>query len=127
METSQIINIVLVVLCAAAYGVQLYFKTRGSVFESASQLISEIESSGLLGAEKMAFVVSKLFAMIPAPLKTVFTESRLRELAQQVFDNMKKYALERAKAIDDKNKTEAIKPDADPETSSDEEVVESTE
>ena len=104
METSQIINIVLVVLCAAAYGVQLYFKTRGSVFESASQLISEIESSGWLGAEKMAFVVSKLFELIPAPLKTVFTESRLQELAQQVFDNMKQYALERAKAMDDKNK-----------------------
>lgn len=107
METSQIINIVLVVLCAAAYGVQLYFKTRGSVFESASQLISEIESSGLLGAEKMAFVVSKLFEMIPAPLKNVFTEKRLRELAQQVFENMKQYALERAKAADEKKKENA--------------------
>ena len=116
METSQIINIVLVVLCAAAYGVQLYFKTRGSVFESASQLISEIESSGLLGAEKMAFVVSKLFEMIPAPLKNVFTEKRLRELAQQVFDNMKQYALERAKAADEKKqKEENTEPAAEPE------------
>jgi len=110
MEKSQILNIVLVVLCAAVYGVQLYFKTRGSVFESATQFISEIESSGLLGAEKMAFVVSKLFELIPAPLKSVFTEARLKEIAQEVFDNMKKYALERAKAIDEKNK----KPEDEP-------------
>lgn len=102
MDKSAVLNIVLVVLCAGVYGVQLYFKTRGSVFESATQLISQIESSGLIGADKMAYVVSKLFAMIPVPLKTIFTEKRLQELAQEVFENMKQYALERAKAIDKK-------------------------
>lgn len=102
MDKSTALNIVLVVLCASVYGVQLYFKTRGSVFESATQLISQIESSGLLGADKMAYVVSQLFAMIPVPLKTIFTEKRLQQLAQEVFENMKQYALERTKAIDKK-------------------------
>ena len=85
MTTAQIVNIVLVVLCAAVYGVSLYFKTRGSATEAATQFIAEIENSGLIGAEKMAYVVSQLYAIIPAPLKAVFTEERLRILAQAVF------------------------------------------
>ena len=100
MTTAQIINIVLVVLCAAVYGVSLYFKTRGSAAEAATQFIAEIENSGLIGAEKMAFVVKQLHELIPAPLKVVFTEERLRILAQEVFDNMKKYALEYFERID---------------------------
>ena len=93
MDKSVILNIVLIVLCAALYGLRLYFKTKGSVFEAASQFIAEIESSGLVGPEKMAYVVSRLFALIPIPLKSIFTESRLQEIAQEVFDTMKEYAL----------------------------------
>ena len=100
MTTSQIINIVLVVLCAAVYGVSMYFKTRGSATEAATQLIAEIEESGLIGKEKMAYVVSQLYLLIPSPLRAVFTEDRLRVLAQEVFDNMKNYALEYLKRID---------------------------
>jgi len=104
MTTAQIINIVLVVLCAAFYGVCIYFKTRGSATEAATQLIADVEQSGMLGKDKMAFVVSQLYDLIPAPLKTVFTVERLQILAQEVFDNMKIYALEYLKRIDDKDK-----------------------
>lgn len=104
MTTAQIINIVLVVLCAAAYGVSLYFKTRGSATAAATELIAEIEKSGLVGPEKMAYVVSQLYAIIPAPLKAVFTEERLQILAQEVFDNMKEYALKYLERIDEKDK-----------------------
>lgn len=103
MTTSQIINIVLIVLCAAVYGVTLYFKTRGSATEAAEQLIAEIEQSGLLGKDKMAFVVSRLVEMIPFPLRSVFTVARLQELAQEVFDNMKRYALEYLSRLDSKD------------------------
>lgn len=107
MTTAQIINIVLVVICAAVYGISMYFKTRGSATEAASSLIAEIEQSGLVGKEKMAYVVSQLYELIPAPFKTVFTEDRLRVLAQEVFDNMKKYALEYLERIDEKDKEPA--------------------
>lgn len=106
MTTAQIVNIVLVVLCAAVYGVSLYFKTRGSATEAATQFIAEIENSGLIGADKMAYVVSQLYAIIPAPLKAVFTEARLQVLAQEVFDNMKQYALEYLQKLDEKDKKE---------------------
>jgi len=101
MTTAQIINIVLVVLCAAVYGISLYFKTRGSAAEAATQFIAEIENSGLLGPEKMAFVVGQLVGMIPLPLRTIFTAERLQEIAQEIFDNMKQYALEYLKRIDE--------------------------
>jgi len=106
MDKSMIVNLVLAVLCAAVFGARMYFKTRGSVFEAASQFIAEIEATGLLGSEKMAFVVRQLIALVPVPLKSVFTEERLEELAQEVFDNMKQYALERAKKMDEKKKEE---------------------
>ena len=114
MDKSVIINLVIAVLCAAIYGAKVYFQTRGSVFEAASKLIAEIESSGLIGKEKMAFVVGKLVELIPIPLKSVFTLERLETLAQEVFDNMKQYALEYAKRIDDKNaeKEDQEKPEA---------------
>lgn len=108
MTTAQIINIVLVVLCAAVYGVGLYFKTRGSAAEAATQFIAEIEDSGLVGAEKMAFVVGQLVGMIPFPLKSVFTAERLQELAQEIFDNMKQYALEYLRRIDEEQETPDI-------------------
>lgn len=103
MTTAQIVNIVLVVLCAILFGVELYFKTRGSATEAASHLIAEIEQSGMLGKDKMAYVVSQLYELIPAPLKTVFTPDRLQVLAQEVFDNMKKYALEYLDKLDKKD------------------------
>ncbi len=106
MTTAQIVNIVLVVLCAVLFGVELYFKTRGSATEAATHLIAEIEQSGLLGKDKMAYVVSQLYELIPAPLKAVFTPDRLQILAQEVFDNMKKYALEYLQKLDDKDKPE---------------------
>lgn len=106
MTTAQIVNIVLVVLCAAVFGVSMYFRTRGSATEAATSLIAEIEKSGLVGKEKMAYVVSQLYALIPVPLKTVFTEDRLRILAQEVFDNMKEYALEYLAELDKKGKEE---------------------
>ncbi len=106
MTTAQIINIVLIVLCAAVYGVSLYFKTKGSAAEAATQFIAEIENSGLVGPEKMKFVVEQLVEMIPAPLKTVFTAERLQILAQEVFDNMKKYALEYLARMDAEDKQE---------------------
>ena len=100
MTTAQIINIVLVVACAAVCGVCLYFKTKGSATEAATQLIAEIEQSGWVGKDKMAFVVGKLHELIPAPLKAVFTVDRLEVIAQEVFDNMKEYALEYLQRID---------------------------
>lgn len=94
MSTIEIINIVVIVLAAALFGIMMYFRTKGSAVASATEFIALIEDSGLVGKDKMAFVVSQLYQLIPAPLRTIFTEERLEILAQEIFDNMKQYALE---------------------------------
>ena len=51
------------------------------------------EETNLIGSEKMALVVSKLHAMVPAAFKAYFSEERLEKMAQWVFDWMRKYAV----------------------------------
>ena len=94
MNFIEIVNIVIIVLCSAVFGVMMYFRTKGSATASAAEFIALIETSGLIGKDKMAFVVSKLCEMIPFPFRSIFTPERLEQIAQEVFDNMKKYALE---------------------------------
>lgn len=90
-----------------------YFRT-SSVFRGfIAQLIadaewafSEVEKAG---NEKMAWVISKLYGYIPAVLKPLFPESKLREIVQMVFDKIKDFAdlqVERLKTAYEKEKAE---------------------
>jgi arginyl-tRNA synthetase len=93
------IDIILVVLCAAIYAVLLYFKVRGNVLGAVSELIALAETTGLTGSEKMAQVVHGLSEKVPAPLKKVLNDQCLENIAQRVFDWMRRYADEYAKTI----------------------------
>ena len=93
MDTMQIIEIVVCVLCVIGYVVLAYFKVRGNVVEMVSELIAAAEATGLAGSDKMAMVVSKLFELVPAPFKAVLTEKMLQTIAQRIFNWMKQYAL----------------------------------
>lgn len=94
MDFISVLEIVVVVICAITYGFMLFFKVRGNVLGAVSELIALAEASGLTGAEKMAQVVDALYAKIPAVLKKIFTPERLQNIAQTVFDWMRKYADE---------------------------------
>lgn len=104
MDTSTILSIVMAVLFAAAAGLELYFRTKGSASKMARELIAFIENSGLTGSEKMSYVVESLYNEIPAPLRTIFTVDRLRTLAQEIFDTMKQYALKYIDQIEKRKK-----------------------
>ena len=91
-----------------------YFRT-SSVFRGfIAQLIadaewafSEVEKAG---NEKMAWVIAKLYERyIPAFLKPLFPETKLREIVQMVFDKVKDFAdlqVERLKTAYEKEKAE---------------------
>ena len=91
----------------------LYFRTSSVVRGFSAQLIadaewvfSEVEKAG---NEKMAWVISKLYGYIPAVLKPLFPESKLREIVQMVFDKIKDFAdlqVERLKTAYEKEKAE---------------------
>lgn len=88
----KVIDIIVMVLCVLGYAVMAYFKVRGDVIGAVSELIAAAEATGLAGSEKMAQVVSRLAEMVPAPFKTVLTQSVLQKIAQAVFDWMREYA-----------------------------------
>ena len=93
MDYVQIINVVCYVLCVILFAVMLFFKVRGNVVGAVSELIAMAEETDFAGSEKMAIVVAKLSQKVPAAFRGILSEERLQEIAQWIFDWMRKYAL----------------------------------
>lgn len=89
----EILEILVPILCAVFVGLSCYFRVKGNLTVAVAELIATAEASGLTGPEKMDQVVSGLYAMVPAALKKVLNERQLKEIAQFIFDWMRKYAL----------------------------------
>ena len=114
MDWQLLINIAAgVALILSAFLIE-YFKT-SSVFRGfIAQLIADAEwvfaEVEKAGKQKMDWVIAKLYERyIPAFLKPFFTESKLREIVQIVFDKVKDFAdlqVERLKAAYEKEKAE---------------------
>ena len=109
MDIDQIINIASFVLTVLIFAWGLYEQVKGKAAASASAFIAQVESSGLVGKEKMALVVDWLYELIPAPFKRILNKTALEKLAQTIFDYMKKYANAYIEAKKGKGK-EAYKP-----------------
>ena len=79
MNVFDILEIVIVALCAITYGFMLYFKVKGNVLGAVSELIALAEETGLAGSEKMAKVVDELYEKVPGPLKRVLNKECLEK------------------------------------------------
>lgn len=90
----DVLEIVVVVLCAITYGLMLYFKVKGNLMGAVSELIALAESTGLAGSEKMAQVVDAMYSKVPAPLKKILNKTCLEKIAQTIFDWMRRYSDE---------------------------------
>ena len=86
MNVFDILEIVIVALCAITYGFMLYFKVKGNVLGA--------EETGLAGSEKMAKVVDELYEKVPGPLKRVLNKECLEKITQTIFDWMRRYTTE---------------------------------
>ena len=73
MNTSEIINIVLVVLGVIITLFTYYFKIKAKLESSISGSINDAEIAGVDGKEKMKRVVDDLYSLVPAPYKMIFT------------------------------------------------------
>ncbi len=100
MSFSEILSIIVTVLCALACGLMFYFRVRGNVFGAVSELIALAETTGLTGPEKMDQVVAGLAKIVPGFLRGILTDARLKKIAQWIFDWMRKYANEYKKAFE---------------------------
>ena len=94
MNVFDILEIVIVALCAITDGFMLYFKVKGNVLGAVSELIALAEETGLAGSEKMAKVVDELYEKVPGPLKRVLNKECLEKIAQTIFDWMRRYTTE---------------------------------
>ena len=94
MNVFDILEIVIVALCAITYGFMLYFKVKGNVLGAVSELIALAEETGLAGSEKMAKVVDELYEKVPGPLKRVLNKECLEKITQTIFDWMRRYTTE---------------------------------
>lgn len=99
MDFPAILGMVITIVCAVAIAFMFYFRVRGNVFAAVSELIAAAEMTGCTGVEKMRQVVAGLAQMVPAVMRTILTDERLEEIAQWIFDWMRRYADAYRKAI----------------------------
>lgn len=117
MTWINIVEIVVVIICAVTYGMMLYFKVKGNLAEGVSELIALAEKTNLSGSKKMEQVVNAMYDKVPSWLKKILGKYELEKIAQWVFDWMRKYAeaYQNATETEGGNK-EAAKNTADIET-----------
>jgi len=113
MDTNEILEIAFMILAIAAYALMLYFRVRGDVVEAVSEFIAMAEATGMTGKEKMALVVSKMYQIVPVPLKKILSEERLEVIAQSIFDWMRKYADTYKKSKEETEDPQKAKSDAE--------------
>lgn len=98
MNILEVIQVIIIIICAVTYGLMMYFRVRGNVLAAVSELIAMAEATGLTGSEKMAQVVAALSEKVPAPLKKILNEECLEKIAQTIFNWMRKYSEEYQKS-----------------------------
>lgn len=80
----------------AAGFVVSYFKTSTKFRGFIAQLIADAEVkyayAEKAGKQKMNWVIEQLYSIIPAPIKLLFSEERLRAFVQEVFESISEYA-----------------------------------
>lgn len=92
MSIINVLEILIVIICAVTYGLMLYFKVKGNLTEGVSELIALAEKTGLPGNEKMIQVVDAMYERVPKGLKKILNKYELEKIAQWVFDWMRRYA-----------------------------------
>lgn len=80
---------------AAVYLLAKFHKTDGDIIKLAADLIPEAEQVFLdrekSGAEKMEWVADRIGEIIPRLMKCFFSEERIRNMIQFVFDRISRF------------------------------------
>lgn len=94
MDWSNILGLIACVCTLVIIALDWYTHSEKNVYAIVSKLIALAEETGLPGTEKMEMVVNGLYAIVPVAFKRILTKTKLQEIAQKVFDEMKSYALD---------------------------------
>ncbi len=92
MTAVQLADVILTVLVLALGAYSAYIKAGKTIYSKASFLIAEAAELDILGAEKMKRVVNQLYEYIPPLLKKLLNKTKLEQIAQSIYDDMKLFA-----------------------------------
>lgn len=102
MTTPEIIQFILYVVVIVIFGVEIILnavinKTEISIKDQLPALISKMVELDIPGPEKMKKVIALIVADLPKLMKAIFSENRIRQMAQLIYDEMKNFAKEELK------------------------------
>lgn len=94
-----VLSIILFIVSIIAVLKSIKQAVKANLIEQAIKFIEEAEGeTELSGPEKMDLVIGWMKDIVPRLFKVVFTDAVLKAIAQNVFDDMKKYAKKYAEA-----------------------------
>ena len=86
-------DIILLIITIIAIFKAIQYAIKSNLIEQVAKYIKDAEGhSELSGEEKMALVVGWMRDFIPRAFKVVFSDEVLKQIAQNIFNDMKKYA-----------------------------------
>lgn len=102
MTTPEIIQFILYIVIIVIFGVEIILnaiinKTEISIKDQLPALISKMVELDIPGPEKMKKVITLIVADLPKLMKAIFSENRIRQMAQLIYDEMKNFAKEELK------------------------------
>lgn len=92
MTTPIWIDILLVIAGVAITLLSYYLNVRRKIREAAEGAINAAEELNKIGEEKMQIAIEQIYVAIPIVAKPFISKTLIREILQEVFDNMEKYA-----------------------------------
>ena len=88
----EYINIILILFSIIVSIISIIFKIKSNFSSVITQFIKDAEEkSDLTGPEKMDLVISWLKNIIPRIFKVVFSDKVLRQIADNIYNDMKAY------------------------------------
>ena len=102
MTTPEIVQFILYIIIIVIFGVEIILntivnKTEISIKDQLPALISKMVELDIPGPEKMKKVIAIIIADLPKLMKSIFSESRIKQMAQLIYDEMKNFAKEEMK------------------------------
>ena len=102
MTTPEIIQFILYIIIIVIFGVEIILntivnKTEISIKDQLPALIAKMVELDIPGPEKMKKVIAIIMADLPKLMKAIFSESRIKQMAQLIYDEMKNFAKEEMK------------------------------
>ena len=102
MTTPEIVQFILYIIIIVIFGVEIILntivnKTEISIKDQLPALISKMVELDIPGPEKMKKVIAIIVADLPKLMKSIFSDSRIKQMAQLIYDGMKNFAKEEMK------------------------------